>query len=41
MTSPFVHDHVYEPDSYAGNRCLRVGVLTNPLSGGNKKGDGT
>jgi len=38
MFSPFMPQPAPASDAYADGRCLRVGVLSNPLSGGNKKG---
>ena len=37
MTSPFIQS-ITAPDFYTNGRSLRVGVLSNPRSGGNKRG---
>jgi diacylglycerol kinase (ATP) len=37
MCSPFMHDPEQPRDGYSNGQCLKVGVLTNPRSGGNKK----
>ena len=39
MCSPFLRDSEQPQDNYSNGHCLKVGVLTNPRSGGNKKGD--
>ena len=38
MLDPSINNPLPDPESYALGRCLQVGVLTNPRSGGNKKG---
>jgi hypothetical protein len=38
MNSPDIRPPGQAADDYSNGRCLKVGVLTNPLSGGNKKG---
>ena len=38
MISPFGQQPLPEAGFYAEGRCLRVGLLSNPRSGGNKKG---
>ncbi len=38
MVNPFGHSALLGPDAFSDGRRLQVGVLTNPRSGGNKKG---
>ncbi len=38
MSDPFMQSPERAPDFYSNGHCLKVGVLTNPRSGGNKKG---
>ncbi len=38
MNNPFMQSPERAPDFYSNGHCLKVGVLTNPRSGGNKKG---
>lgn len=40
MINPFGQSPLPDLNDYSDGRCLRVGVLTNPRSGGNKKGYG-
>ncbi len=38
MSNPFMPGPEHEPDYYGNGHCLKVGVVTNPRSGGNKNG---
>ena len=38
MINPFMHDPMPDPNCYSNGCCLQVGVLSNPRSGGNRKG---
>ena len=38
MSNPFMHSPEQDSGLYSNGHCLKVGVLTNPRSGGNRKG---